>query len=793
MFHLLPCEWSKVWKKPVFLTCIFAMLAVNILLLWYTGSNQSISHSAYQTVTKELSSLNGQERTEWIKTQQERASALYALEQIELLQAGAGSMSSYQTDLLMQENPNLEQYRAEYQNGAAPKYTGSFEAEKAFWDEIAQDSVTQEEYANFLTDVQKDADSLSGISIFADGEKESYEQKSIRQTADQYQKLSRLSVLPGQSKGILTATNAVSTDCILLLLLLLFVVLLVVNEKQKGLFPLIRSTSKGRAETMAAKSIVFLCTSGLLTLLFWGSNLVYCALTMGLDRFFRPVQSIAFFIGCPYSVSVAGYLFFFFLTKWFSYLIFGGSVLLISVVFDKVSTVGFVTAVVFGIETIFYFGIAPLSPYRLLRILNVFNLMQTGYFYSTYSTINVFGNPVSAVFLTWTVLVFAGILLFLFAILIYSWKKKTSSGPSLLQQIRKRFPKLRFRPSASLWKQEAYKLLVVNKGILLALVFVCLIFPKITQHSAYLPPDELYYKSYMENLSGKLTEEKESYLQAEQQKFAEAQGEILRIEQLYQDKKITEIQRIQLEQPYQTILNTQNAFFRVMQYYDHMKLQKEGTFLYDTGYLHLFQGNHAIYLALIIFCALCFSNLFSMELQNGAMKLIRTLPQGRSNTIRCKVVLSLFLCIGMTCAAYGMELFSIHEVYGLNQWSAPVSSIPLFSSLPSWMSLWEYVTITLALKLIAMVSSTLIVLLVSSKSKNGLIAMMLSLFLLAAPVALFCMGMDYMQYLSFFPLTMSNMLLTVNGRFTYVAYLAVAAISAVLSMFVLKKNFGLTN
>lgn len=774
MFRLLRCEWAKVWKKPVFLTCIFAMLAVNILLLWYTGSNQSISHSAYQTVTKELSSLNGQERTKWIKAQQERASALYALEQIELLQAGAGSMSSYQIDLLMQENPNLEQYRAEYQNGAAPKYTGSFEAEKAFWDEIAQDSVTQEEYANFLTDVQKDADSLSGISIFADVEKESYEQKSIRQTADQYQKLSRLSVLPGQSKGILTATNAVSTDCILLLLLLLFVVLLVVNEKQKGLFPLIRSTPKGRQKTMAAKSVVFLCTSGLLTLLFWGSNLVYCALTMGLDRFFRPVQSIAFFIGGPYSISVAGYLLLFFLTKWVAYLIFGGSVLLISVVFDKVSAVGFVTAVVFGIEAIFYFGIAPLSPYRLLRILNVFNLMQTGRFYSTYSTVNIFGNPVSEVLLTWTVLASVGILLFLFAVLIYAWKKKVSSGTSLLQQIRKRFPKLRLRPSASLWRQETYKLLVVNKGILLALVFVCLIFPKITQHSDYLPPDELYYKSYMERLSGELTEEKEDYLQAEQQKFAEAQEEIVRIEQLYQDKKITEIQRVQLEQPYQSILNTQNAFSRVLQYYDHMKLQKDGTFLYDTGYLRLFQGNHAIYLALLIFCALCFSNLFSMELQNGAVKLIRTLPKGRSNTIRCKVVLSLFLCIGMTCAAYGMELFSIHEVYGLNQWSAPVSSIPLFSSLPSWMSLWEYVTITLALKLIAVISSTFIVLLVSSKSKNGLIAMLLSLFLLTAPVALSFMGLGYMQYLSFLPLTMPDMLNEEYGKVLCMMYCVVS-------------------
>ena len=95
------------------------------------------------------------------------------------------------------------------------------------------------------------------------------------------------------------------------------------------------------------------------------------------------------------------------------------------------------------------------------------------------------------------------------------------------------------------------------------------------------------------------------------------------------------------------------------------------------------------------------------------------------------------------------------------------------------MTLWEYAAITLVLKLIAVISSTFIILMVSSKHKNSLIAMLFSLFLLAAPAALFCMDMDYMQYLSFLPLTIPNMMLTVNGRTTCVAYLAVAAISAV--------------
>ena len=54
-----------------------------------------------------------------------------------------------------------------------------------------------------------------------------------------------------------------------------------------------------------------------------------------------------------------------------------------------------------------------------------------------------------------------------------------------------------------------------------------------------------------------------------------------------------------------------------------------------------------------------------MELKNNTVKLIRTLPKGRSYTIRCKVVLSFVVGISITGIAQGLEFFSINEVYGL--------------------------------------------------------------------------------------------------------------------------------
>ena len=94
----------------------------------------------------------------------------------------------------------------------------------------------------------------------------------------------------------------------------------------------------------------------------------------------------------------------------------------------------------------------------------------------------------------------------------------------LVQKIRKRFPKLRGTPAASVWVQEAYKLLIVNKGIVLILVFALLIFPKLAQQNVYLSTDELYYKNYMQILSGELTPEKRILSTSGAAKFSRRAG-----------------------------------------------------------------------------------------------------------------------------------------------------------------------------------------------------------------------------------------------------------------------------
>lgn len=790
MIRIFRCEFIKIWRKPLFLFCVLAFLAANLLFLWYNGNSGLIPNSAYQKLSQEMAPLTEKERAEFISAQQERATALFALNQIDLLALEAADMQEYQIEMFRQEVPYMEQYREDYQNGAKPQYTESFEQEKLFWDEVAQDTVTQEDYQQFLADIQKKATNLSGVSIFAKPDGETYEQKSIQQTADQYKKLEHITVIPEQSQGLLRATEAVTTDFILLLLILLLSVLLVFEEKQKGLLQLTRSMPKGRQEAIISKIFVLIFSSAILTLVFWGSNLIYCALTLGLGDLFRSVQSVSFLIGCPYAFLVAGYLGVFVFSKWISYLIFGGSILLLCVLFRRITTVGFAAAAVYGIEAGLYFGLEPLSKYGFLRTFNVFNLIQTNNFYSTYSTVNISNEPFSAIFAVWIALAIVVILLLCFAVISWTVQKNMQTKAPLPRKRQKCLSLLHHTPAASVWKQEIYKLFIVNKAIILIPVFLILIFPSLTQRSVYLSPEELYYQNYMNHLSGELTVEKENYLQEENDRLNTAQAEIERIEHLYREKQITEIQRVQYEQPYQGVLTAKSAFDRVMQYYDHLKEQGGGYFVYDSGYTVLFQGNDMIYLAILLFGALCFSNLFSMELQKGTVKLIRTLPKGRTATVRCKVILSLMVCIVMAGIAYGMEVVSLDKSYGLGQWNAPISCLPGFSLLPSWLPIWGYTIISFVLKLIAVSGSILIVLLISARSKNGFIAILFSVFMLMFPLILYSMNVEYLQYFGFLTLAQAPSLLPMeNGWIIVSLYLGLIALTTGFTLQTIKRRF----
>ncbi|MEG1801638.1 MAG: hypothetical protein RR273_06630, partial [Oscillospiraceae bacterium] len=190
-------------------------------------------------------------------------------------------------------------------------------------------------------------------------------------------------------------------------------------------------------------------------------------------------------------------------------------------------------------------------------------------------------------------------------------------------------------------KQEWYKLLVMNGGVVLLAVAIAFQGYQAYTAENYITADEMFYSYYMKNLSGSYTAEKRDFLQEENKKFEPLQ----KAQQMYSNGMITgeEYQMIMasnyiLQQEY-------NVFAKVLGKLQYLKQKPNADLVYETGYIKLFGLNDlnmnlkdALFATFSLVVLL--SGLFSMEKSSGMKKVIFATPLGRKDTVVAKLKVS---------------------------------------------------------------------------------------------------------------------------------------------------------
>ena len=140
--------------------------------------------------------------------------------------------------------------------------------------------------------------------------------------------------------------------------------------------------------------------------------------------------------------------------------------------------------------------------------------MNVEKFFETYENVNLFGYPVSALFLC----ILFGIGIFLRCLLggVTSYEKV--SRMEYVQKKRKRAAQKHTR-GHGLLGYEMKKLLLVNgAGVVMLLFLVGRSFDLQTTRT-YFSLDELYYKKYLQEMSGSVTSEKMMWLETEERRI----------------------------------------------------------------------------------------------------------------------------------------------------------------------------------------------------------------------------------------------------------------------------------
>ena len=707
----------------IFLVCI----ALNLFLIHYqeAESNFFYSPSAYRAVFDDLAGKSNHEAYDLLKAKKEK------LDEI--------------------NNPLYEQsdaYTYELE------YTADRWREQRLIDDCIAEITQVVAYAEYIDEIQENADSMSIVSIFE--RKSTFSSRNITKTAQEFESLRNIPVDCDISRGVIMATGFAGTDFFSLIMLFIVVFNLVLTEREQGLLALIGPTANGKTHTAVSKVKVLLVSCLLIFLTLYLTNFASAIFTYGFGNLSRPIQSVFGYNSCSLKISVWQYLALFSIAKLailillalFMHcmcLVWGNSIVI------YISIVG-----TYLVSMLLYVSIPMNSPLSALKYINIYYFQQTDQILTRYLNVNVFNQPIHIVSVFFTVVCILTMLLFYLIIRMMNgyhvFLIKKTHFDSLLSKISyRRNPRIK-----GLLYYEFLKGLWHNKSIVVLVVFV--LFQLYTYHnySLHLQPEDIYYKNYMDYLNGAITPEKEEYIQRETE----------RINDLYLSETVMEGSHKALRDGWHKVLSRYEQIITMKEYAD-----IDLWFVYETGYQQLTGDNENMdliaMLKMIIILTICLPSIFTHEYSTGMNIILFTTQNGREKTLRAKLVVSASLLLFVFIVSYGFDFMSVFHKVGMVGFDAPLQSLDTFAFFPFSSTITQYMILLYALRLFGMSLVALVISAVSVLSGNTIKTMILSTGMFSLPGILSLLGISFTNYISLTPVLSGNMFLryvTLEGK-----------------------------
>ena len=751
MIRLILFETEKIWGKRSFVMSICVLIILNLFLLWYVNmpDDETPPLGAYKAFSADIQAMSEEQKGTYITQLKEKIDGIALVQSVQNLQANGGSMETQLAQQKINDNKALfEKYYELYQNGDYLIYTGSISQETALVNELFDAYQKVADFPEYLASVMTAKNTMSSISVFGDTETDSFSNRNIIKSAQDYAVLNGSKTSWQVDKGITLAMENKITDILLFLAVFLFAGGLISEEKEKSLFYITRATKNGLGLSIGGKLGALLIYCVVIVGLMLGANLLFALVSTGVGDLPVSLQSLAPYVQSALPISVLEYLLFSAAAKMFLLFVFGAAITAIAIVSSR----GFLSYMagigMLGISFIAYMFIPAYAAYVPLKYLNFWGIMRTEFIYGDYLNLNIAGHPVSVMMLCQIALGIG------FAAAAAMCVAAFLKSKQLTVRKETHFGHFHFRPHGSLLRHEGYKVLVANRGVLILLCFALLLaYQGITQEY-HVSGQERYYQGLMLSLEGELSEEKAAIIQSEQKRFDEATEQLERIDCMVDDGEIDSRTADLMKQEWEAVLSYYPAFERVLEQYENA--QNGGRFIYDTGYLYLLGKADNSFLICLLLLSICmvltFYNGISMEYSRSAWPLLGATRCGKKAIIRQKAVL-VSLCAGvMTVLPWVFRTIGITRAFPMSEILTPVTNIPAFADLPIHVPLICFIAGMAVLQILAVICVGLATLAISAWRKNDMQALFFGLLIIVTPLVLKLMGFDFAGWFSVYPI-----------------------------------------
>lgn len=751
--QLIKIEFDKLWRRKIFIIFLILIFLINILALAYMQNlNSNTAPSAYQKLQAQLETISNEQRYTFIEDYYHQIEGFGILEQLSYLSTKPQENQDLIASIRSQYPEVEEKYGRLYYANDYSYYTDNLESETVFIKEIYDNMSLLKQYPQYLDDIQDKAKTISSISIFQKNNSD-MSKKNVLKSAQDYQACSNVKITYDVEHGINEVLSFPLTNFLIILVVFMVIVYQIFEEKERGLFAIIRTTPKGDLPTILAKALVMFVSLGLITLILLVSNLVYMAATCGLGDLSRSIQSLASYRQCTYLLSVNQYLFVYFLIKWLAASLIGLMMLWVSILAKNkvLAFTGLLLLIFFELGC--YIFIQPLDSLFLFKYLNIISMLQIETMFQYYDNVNLFGHLLSLQTLQFSCLVISCLIFLSLCLVTYHRKRNMMITPFALPKIL-----THKKVALSLWTQEFYKVWWLQKGLIFIIVAIIFQGYQYNQIKIFRQPDELVMLAYMEKLSGPLTSDKETFIKDEEQRFLDLHQQIEKTNENYQNGLINKEQLDTIQDELESMLANEAVFQEILEQYQRIIADPQKEFIIPYGYQQLFSNETwglMPALLMFIFALLSLSNAFSYDQQKGIDKIMMSTVNGMQRFQFIKIVICMGTCLCFTFIFYLIGYLKLNLAYGFGSWLAPIDSLVDYMQLPNF-SVLTYLIICYFLRFFALLVAVFFMLALSKRFKSQFMALLITIILFLVPLFLAYGGYHFLDMFSLYPLLMNG-------------------------------------
>ncbi len=610
-----------------------------------------------------------------------------------------------------------------------------------------------QEYGMYIQEVMDNADEGSRVSIFQDD----FSKKNFKKTKQDYSEFS--GILPEfvGSYGLERALSFFASDIIVMVVIIIVVNILIMQDKKSGMLNLLKATRYGDGRLILIKAL-----SALLYICLFGIVVYIANIGMAIELYGKvsmrvPLQSMLAYSKTAVTGNIGSFIVSVGIHKIFIY----GILTVLAVLITTLSSNEVIMYVLIGILCVvefFVYAMGKLMNNMVLKRMTIVNMLNPQEFYKYYNY-NIFTKPISALFVD--TLVFSVLIIVLLWLCTYIFARKELEYRSVA----------RYRSKGKkdgihgLIMLDGYKFLFGYKVVAVLMVVLMFQVAVYKDKHAGWNENELYYRYYMKQIEGEITDDKIDFINSEVIRMQELRDDTSALSEEYNNGNILYEEYEQLTQPMFLELKKEGAILRCKKYVDYIlsRSERDVEFVYDRGWNYIFGNDtykndvkNAVVVMLAVLIAVAF--MYGEEYRYGMDKLINISAKYKKlKVIKAFIVLCyIFVMFSMI---YLTEFVWAGKEFGFTNGNANCVSLMRLSVVGTNMSIWGYCVVMYLIRFVAICLISIITACVCKLMKNSNYTVILLSLIVILPLLLNLLGIHGFDNYSFNSYLSANMLL----------------------------------